>query len=75
MAVFVQFSDSSETTVVAVFGCPQDPEIQSNQGAVGEDDPRYIAFIAPPVVEVVTAPLDKLKAFLTDNPDVAAILK
>lgn len=72
---FVQFSDSSKTAIVASFACPQDEDIYPNQGEVEDDDPLYVAFITPPDVVVITDPVEKLKAFLSDNPDVAAILK
>ncbi|MCK8667928.1 phage tail assembly chaperone [Pseudomonas azerbaijanoccidens] len=45
MAVFVQFSDSSKTRVVAEFGCAQDDEACPHQGAISEDDPLYVAFL------------------------------
>ncbi|KAB0509695.1 tail fiber assembly protein [Pseudomonas moorei] len=45
---YVQFSDSSEVSVVSVFGNPQDPGEYPNQGEVQDDDPRYLAFINPP---------------------------
>lgn len=73
--VFVQYADSSQREVVSVFGCQQDPDIYPNQGEVDDDDPRYLAFINPPPAPEIVDPLDKLKAFLTANPDVAAILK
>jgi len=72
--MFVQFSDETETLVIAVFGGEQDRDTFPNQGEIEADDPRYLAFINPPPV-IVTNPLDKLKAFLLANPDVAAILE
>jgi hypothetical protein len=45
--VYVQFSDSTETTVASVFGCPQDPDIYPNQAAIDDTDARYQAFINP----------------------------
>lgn len=44
--VFVQFSDSKETAVSAVFSCPQDEQIYPNQGEIAVDDPRYAAYVA-----------------------------
>lgn len=70
---FVQFSDSTEDVIVALFGCAQDPTVYPNQGELAEDDPRYLTFINPPTPPVVD-PVDKLKEFLAANPDVAAIL-
>lgn len=44
--MFVQFSDSSETTITSVFGCSQDPDFYPNQGTVETDDERYMAYLA-----------------------------
>lgn len=71
---FVQYSDADKTAIVAVFAGPQDVDVYPNQGEVEDDDPLYVAFITPPVVEVVTDPVEKLKAFLSANPDVSALL-
>lgn len=48
----VQFSDANETTIVAVFSSPQDPEVYSYLGEVEDTDARYISFISsfPPVI-------------------------
>lgn len=46
--VFVQFYDESETSVMASFACPQDPETCPNQGEIAADDPRYLVFMNPP---------------------------
>lgn len=72
--MFVQFTDQNETVIQSIFGNLQDQEVYPNQGQVDEDDPRYLAFIAPPEPEVAVNPVDKLRAFLLANPDVAAIL-
>lgn len=72
--IFVQFEDEQQLKVTSVFGNAQDPEVFPNQGMVSDDDPRYLEFISPPPV-IIVDPLDKLKAFLLANPDVAAILK
>jgi hypothetical protein len=37
----VQFSDADKTEIVAVFSCPQDPEIFPNQGQVDLSDPMW----------------------------------
>lgn len=42
--MFVQFSDESETKIIAVFSSPQDPEAWPNQESVETDDPRWIDF-------------------------------
>lgn len=44
--MFVQFSDSKETTIISVFGCPQDPETFPNQGEVTISDARYASYFA-----------------------------
>jgi hypothetical protein len=46
-SVFVQFSDASQKTVVAVFGCPQDEVAYPNQAQIDASDSRYLAFINP----------------------------
>lgn len=57
--MYVQFSDSTQGTIIAWFGSPQDPDVYSNQGEVESDDPRYAAFLAatnpqPSVVDINT---------------------
>lgn len=47
MNVYVQFTDSSETAVRAVFGCPQDSKAYPNQATISDTDPRYLAFADP----------------------------
>lgn len=44
MLLNVQFSDVSETEIVSIFSCAQDPAIYPNQGVVGTDDARYAIF-------------------------------
>lgn len=44
VAINVQFSDSSETTVVAYFGAPQSESNYPNLGTVGTSDARWSAF-------------------------------
>lgn len=60
---------------IALFSCMQDPEHVPGVIEVEDDDPRYIAFVTPVEAAPITDPVEKLKAFLADNPDVAAILK
>lgn len=72
MIKFVQIVDDK---VIAEFSCLQDPEHQPGVIEVNDDDLRYIAFITPVVVEPITNPVEKLKAFLIANPDVAELLK
>lgn len=45
--VYVQFEDASEATVVAVFGCPQDPQAYPHQKQIPASDHRYVAFAFP----------------------------
>lgn len=45
-SIYVQFADSSEDLVVAIFGCVQDESDYPHQGQVDEDDPRYLAYQA-----------------------------
>jgi len=58
--VYVQFTDSTETAVSTVFGCPQDPNVYPNQAAIPDTDPRYQAFLNP--VSVVDQMWEKIKA-------------
>jgi hypothetical protein len=46
--VNVQFADSTDTTIVSYFACPQDPAVWPNQAAIDSADPRYLAFLNPP---------------------------
>jgi hypothetical protein len=45
--VNVQFSDATETVVVACFDCPQDPAVYPNQAQIDDSDQRYLAFADP----------------------------
>jgi hypothetical protein len=62
MEAYVQFSDATETTIVASFGCPQDPSIYPNQATIDSGDTRYQAFInpTPPPPSVVSMRQAKL---------------
>ncbi|WP_133062322.1 hypothetical protein [Paraburkholderia hospita] len=42
--LYVQFSDSTETTIVAWFAVEQNPEGLANSGNVDSSDARYRAF-------------------------------
>ena len=44
--MYVQFADSTEATIVAVFGSPQNAVSFPNQGAIQADDTRWAAFYA-----------------------------
>lgn len=44
MNVYVQFTDNTDTEILAVFSCPQDPDVYPNQATIDDSDPRYIAF-------------------------------
>lgn len=47
--IHVQFqSGDLDAPVVSVFGCPQDEEAHPHQGQIEDDDPRYLAYLAPP---------------------------
>ncbi|WP_434663435.1 DUF4376 domain-containing protein [Paraburkholderia sp. A3BS-1L] len=47
MNVYVQFSDATETTIIASFGCPQSSAAFPNQATIDSSDARYQAFINP----------------------------
>ncbi|AJC16819.1 hypothetical protein [Pandoraea sputorum] len=42
--VYCQFSDATESAIVSVFACLQDPTDWPHQGEVTSDDSRYIAY-------------------------------
>jgi hypothetical protein len=42
--IFVQFSDSTEKTVISAFSCPQDPSAWPNQGEIDSSDERWSAY-------------------------------
>jgi hypothetical protein len=65
---YVQFTDSTETTIVSVFGSPQDQTVFPNQGTVEDDDPRYLAFMDPSSTPaaILQAKIDKKAALLTE---------
>ncbi|MDE3022886.1 MAG: hypothetical protein KGI54_13690, partial [Pseudomonadota bacterium] len=69
----VQFSDTTKTEIIRMFGAPQDPAVYPNQGTVLDADPRYVTFITPPVVPNVTNCLQSLKVALGGIETVAAI--
>jgi hypothetical protein len=77
---YVQFKDESMDKVVAIFPGTMEDNTQPLdaypvQGMLEEDDPMVLAYLAPAEAVVITYPLEKLKAFLAENPDVAAILR
>lgn len=46
MTINVQFSDATETIIVATFGCPQNATAYPNQGTVLPGDARWAAYYA-----------------------------
>jgi hypothetical protein len=72
MSVFIQIVDG---VAVSAFPGPQDPKVWPNVVEVEDDDPRHLEFIKPSAFEPITDPVEKLRAFLASNPDVAEILK
>tara|TARA_Y100000114_G_C11512752_1_gene209763 strand:+ start:85 stop:270 length:186 start_codon:yes stop_codon:yes gene_type:complete len=42
--LYVQFYDSSEQEIIALFGGPQDPDVFPNQGTVDTSDTRWKAY-------------------------------
>lgn len=60
MPIYVQFSDSKKTSIVAAFAGPQDKADVPNQGEVEEGDARYQAFLSvvspqPSLADVIAA--------------------
>lgn len=65
---FVAFSDQDESSIRTIFASVQDSEIYQYQGEVGDDDPRYIAFIdsmTPSRLELNKADRDRLLQIAT----------
>ena len=70
--VYVRFANSNEATIVAVFGCPQDPEVYPNQGTIEDDDPRYLQFLNPqPTPEQILAAKQAQKSQLLNSASLA----
>jgi hypothetical protein len=46
MDIYAQFSDSSETTIVAIFSSPQNPETYPYSIELTASDPRYATYYA-----------------------------
>jgi hypothetical protein len=44
MNIYAQFSDASETAIIAVFGAPQDPKVYANLATLGTSDSRYTTY-------------------------------
>lgn len=72
--VYVQFEGEDKQRVVSVLPGPQDPHHYPNQSEIDDFDVRYLKFISPPLADELLDPLEKLKQFLRDNPDVAEII-
>ena len=45
--LYVQFSDSTQTAIIATFSSPQDPTVYPNQGTLDSEDPIYLEYINP----------------------------
>lgn len=43
--IFVQFADETESVIVSIFSCEQDPDAHPFQGVVAFDDDRLIAYM------------------------------
>lgn len=72
---YVSFTDDSKTTVDSIYANHQpDSDAHPNQGNIDIEDPRYLSFINRELLAPETDPVEKLRAFLAANPDVAAIL-
>lgn len=46
MKIYVQFSDSTESSIIAVFGCPQDEDEYPHQGEIEDTSELYVEFMA-----------------------------
>lgn len=45
--MYVQFSDATESKIIASFASPQDSNIWPHMGEIQVDDPRYVAYANP----------------------------
>ncbi|WP_343726699.1 hypothetical protein [Burkholderia seminalis] len=45
-SIYVQYSDSTEKTIIGYFGAPQDEATFPNQGTVDASDARWATFFA-----------------------------
>lgn len=43
--MYVQFEDENALKIISILPGPQDSEVFQNQGEVGRDDPRFIAYV------------------------------
>ena len=43
-SINVQFSDETEATIIAYFGCPQDATAHLNQAIIATSDARWATF-------------------------------
>lgn len=63
--IYVQFSDSQQTAVIASFSCSQDDAAYPNQGIVEDSDPRYLAYINPqPTTDALASSARQQRDFL-----------
>ncbi|SDI54947.1 hypothetical protein [Pseudomonas abietaniphila] len=72
--MFVQFTDEKQTSIKSYFAADQDPDVWPGIVEIDDDDPRLLLLLNPPA-PVDIDPMDKLKTFLSENPDVAEMLK
>lgn len=42
--IYVQYEDDTEKTIIAVYGCAQDPDFYPHQGEIPSEDPRYVTY-------------------------------
>jgi hypothetical protein len=71
--VYVQFTDSTQTAVKSIFGCPQDTAAYPNQGTLDPSDARYQAFIDPSSVAPTLAEAQAKQAAVISAACAAAI--
>lgn len=66
--VFVQFADETHETIIMAFSEAQDEALWPNIGEVEDDDPRYLAYVNPPIpVEQLAAEARKTRDDLLRN--------
>ena len=46
MEIHVAYIDDAQSSIIASFGCEQDPEVWRYQGLISESDERWIAYTA-----------------------------
>lgn len=68
------YAKVEERKITAVFGSPQDPDVWGDLEEIDSEDERYVVFVGVHERKEEN-PLEKIKEFLANNPDVAGLIK